>query len=275
MEGFTGDGVEEKELCRVEGRAGDGAPLRPIEKVPRQGMAQVGHVDPDLMGAARVQLQPEEGEAAVAGEHPVPGAGLLPIGPDLPGDEGAVHPADGGLHHSLGGGRGAQADRQVDAAEGGCVELTLEHLLGVGVLGHHHQAAGALVQAVDGVKVGAPFPVCVIMGQEVVAQSVVPVAGARVGGDAGGLVNHHHVLVLIDDIQGPDHAGDATPAGQVPHLDGEDLPLAGNGAGEDPHPIQGNPVLQAFGAADYRARETQRSTEQGVHLPPIQVGGDG
>ena len=37
--------------------------LGAVEKVPGEGVAQVGHVDPDLVGAAGLQRQTEQGAA--------------------------------------------------------------------------------------------------------------------------------------------------------------------------------------------------------------------
>ena len=55
---FSGEGVEEGQIPRVEGGPGDQVPvLCAVEKIPGEGVAGVGHVDPNLMGAARLQLQ--------------------------------------------------------------------------------------------------------------------------------------------------------------------------------------------------------------------------
>ena len=65
-----------------------------------------------------------------------------------------------GIHHALLRVRRPLADRQVSPLKVCGVELTLQHLLGVGVPGHHQQARGSPVQAVDrvGVRLGFAFP---------------------------------------------------------------------------------------------------------------------
>ena len=71
--GFHGDAlpggrVGEGELSGVEALArqtGDGL-LCPVHRVPQQGVAQVGHMDTDLVGAARLQAAGQVGVAVPA-----------------------------------------------------------------------------------------------------------------------------------------------------------------------------------------------------------------
>ncbi|MNN45853.1 hypothetical protein D3C81_1602050 [compost metagenome] len=80
--------------------------------------------------------------------------------------------------------------------------LQLRHQAGVGLegLGHHHQAGGVLVQAVDDAgprHVGQPRH----MVQQGVQQGAVGMPGSRMHHQAGGLVQHQQVFVFIDDIE--------------------------------------------------------------------------
>ena len=73
--------MEEAQLRRVKGGAGDqGGVLRAVEEIPGEWMAQVGHMDPDLVGTAGLQLQAEEGAVMGGSERLVPGAGGLAVG---------------------------------------------------------------------------------------------------------------------------------------------------------------------------------------------------
>ena len=135
--------MEEAQLRRVKGGAGDqGGVLRAVEEIPGEWMAQVGHMDPDLVGTAGLQLQAEEGAAMGGSERLVPGAGGLAVGSHPPGDEGAGHGADGGVDKPGGRLGNPLTHRQVEAAEVRGVQGVFQHLLGVGVLGDHQQAAG-------------------------------------------------------------------------------------------------------------------------------------
>ncbi len=58
------------------------------------------------------------------------------------------------------------AHRQIGPAEGVGVELIFQHLLGVGVAGHHQQAGGPPVQPVDRVEVPRFSLLIVIIEQD-------------------------------------------------------------------------------------------------------------
>ena len=110
-------------------------------------------MDPDLVGAPGVQLQTDQGTPPGAGQGLIPCAGVLAVGADHLLHQGALPGPQRGVYHTGGGLRPAVAHRQIDTAEGGGVELPLQHLLGVGVLGHCHQPGGPPVQPVDGVEI--------------------------------------------------------------------------------------------------------------------------
>ncbi len=109
--------------------------FRPVQEVPGEGTAQVGHVDADLMGAPGLQLQLHQGAGTADAQHPVMGAGGLTAGVHRPPVRGALCQADGGVYNAGGGGGRAVADGQVHPAEAPGVELELQPFLGVGVLG--------------------------------------------------------------------------------------------------------------------------------------------
>ena len=229
-------------------------------------------MDPDLVGAPCLQLQGQESAAICPLQYPVAGAGALPVGPHFPGQEGAGQAADGGVDDPRPRLRRSLAHRQVIPAEGGGVESLLQHLLGVGVLGHHQQAAGALVQPVDRVKVGGQPPGVVIMDQKI-TQSIRKVAVARVDQHAGGLVEDDEILVLVYDVQGPGGGEDAAAALQIPHQHRQHLPGPSGVVGVGRLPVQGNAIGEPLGPADQGAREVQAAPQEEIHLPPGQVRG--
>ena len=111
----------------------------------------MGHVDPDLVGAACVQGKLQQGPGPQGAQNPVMGAGGLSVRTHLPPGRRVPGPPDGGVHRAGGGGGHPVAHRQVRPAEVPGVELPLQPLLGMGVLSHRQQAGGALIQTVDGV----------------------------------------------------------------------------------------------------------------------------
>ena len=65
---------------------------------------------------------------------------------------------------------------------------------------HHHQARGVLVEPVHDARARQRGGVRVAE-QDAVEQRARPVARGRMHHQAGGLVDHQHVLVLVDDVQ--------------------------------------------------------------------------
>ena len=144
------------------------------------------------------------------------------------------------------------------------MQRALEALLRVGVLGDHHQAAGAPVQPVDGVIVGALTRLIVII-QEKITQRIVKMPRARMAGDAGGLVEHQKVRILVHDVQRPGGRHDAAAAHIVGYTDREQLPRRRPPVRMDPHAVQQDTVLQPFDVPDERTGEPQAAAQQGIH----------
>ena len=109
-------------------------------------------------------------------------------------------PRDGGVNGSGFRRDHAHGNGEVFLAELAVLELLGEALVSPLGFGHHHQAGGVEVEAVhdagpqlaaDAANVGAPR-------QQGVDQSAVGMARARVNREAGRLVHHDQVLVLVD-----------------------------------------------------------------------------
>ena len=67
----------------MEGKpAGQLRRLLPVEKVPGEGAAQVGQVDPDLVGAAGVQPELHQAPPPAGVQHLIVGPGKSPLGGD-------------------------------------------------------------------------------------------------------------------------------------------------------------------------------------------------
>lgn len=138
--------------CRAGRRIASRA-LPAIEKVPHQGMAQPGKMDPDLVGPSGLQLQAEQGTVSRPPDCLIPGAGRLSVRADALLHQRTAPGAQGGVHRSGGRLRRTLTHRQIGAAEIRRMQLPLQDLLGVGVAGRHHQAGGPPVQAVDRVEI--------------------------------------------------------------------------------------------------------------------------
>ena len=113
------------------------------------------------------------------------------------------------------------------AATGGLQqELVAQGGLGIGRFGHDQQAGRVLVDAVDEAHVRVVGIVAGIVLQvpgDGVDQRAVPVAVAGMHHEARRLVDHQHVVVLIDDVQGDVLRGDVVLVGRAVHREGDDV----------------------------------------------------
>ena len=90
--------MDEGERCRVKCLAGESAGSFVIEGIAEQRMADVSHVDADLVGAAGFEVEYEVGENGAVREGAVMGYGALAGGKvDGALDEGAVEAGDRGV----------------------------------------------------------------------------------------------------------------------------------------------------------------------------------
>lgn len=90
--------MDEGERCRVKCLAGESAGSFVVEGIAEQRMADVSHVDADLVGAAGFEVEFEVGENGAVREGAVMGYGALAGGKvDGALDEGAVEAGDRGV----------------------------------------------------------------------------------------------------------------------------------------------------------------------------------
>ena len=178
----------------------------PIHRIPQNRVADVGQVDPDLVGAARLQAATQMGDAGIAGDD-------LPMCHGLP-------PPLAHHRHALAVHRMA-ADGRVDSAavlpeiahrqalirpgQGVVRQLGRQGQVGRVVFGGDNEAAGVPVDAVDNAgtllapHAGQALPAVIQQG---VDQGPVRVPRRRMHHHPRGLVHHDDVLVLVYHVQG-------------------------------------------------------------------------
>ena len=115
-----------------------------VQIVPSQGVTQVGHVHTDLVGAARLQAQAQQRVARLGRQGLPVGESGLAVLPATAADFAAGLQADGGFHRAGAG--------ELPLTDG---IIRLFHLgggHGGPVLAHQEDAAGVLIQAVQGAE---------------------------------------------------------------------------------------------------------------------------
>ena len=201
-------GMAEAELSRVEALAvlAQLRLLPAVDRISQDGVADVGHVDPDLVGTARFQAAPDMGIAPVALDD-------LPMGhriPGIPGGDAHLFPVrgvppDGRVHGARVLPEGAHHNGLIGPGHGMVLELACQPHMGPVILRHRQQSGGILVDAVDDAGPQLPVDAAQVIAhgiEQAVDQGIVLVPRRGVDHQALGLVDHQHILVLIHDVQG-------------------------------------------------------------------------
>ena len=162
-------------------------------------MADGGEVQPQLVGAARLRQEAQEGETVPLLQDLIAGAGGGSVRADFALDGGAFVPANGEVDEAASGLRAAKADAPVLPLEAVRVEAPAEEIVDIAALRHRHEAGGALVQPVHHVEDAALPP---LPGQGPGHGGGLRVEAGDHGHHAGGLVDDEQVLVLPDDGEG-------------------------------------------------------------------------
>ena len=178
--------------------------FRAVDRVAQDRVANMGHVDADLVGAARFQAAADVGEPAQVLQHLPVGHGGAAVEHHSHFFSVAAAAADGGVHGAGKLPESARADGFVGPGQGVVGKLGGEEKMGRVVFGSDDQARGVPVDAVD--DAGPLFPAhagkaVAAVAQQGVDQRAVAVARGGVDHHARGLVDHDHVLVLIDHVQ--------------------------------------------------------------------------
>ncbi len=194
--------------------AGLGFEVRTIDGIAHQGVADMGEMHPDLMGAAGLELagQKRRDRFAVA---PVKGLLDLPMGNRL---------AAAFAHRHFLPGKSMPVDRRVDRAAlavrhapyechvaaphraGAAVvgELLGQRFVRAVVLRRHHQPGRVLVEPVHDARAldaADPGKACPAMGDQRVDQRAGLVACGGMHHEAARLVDDDDVVIFIDDIE--------------------------------------------------------------------------
>lgn len=175
--------------------------IRMIQVVSGEGMADVSHVHPDLMGASGIQNDPKERIALIGadGQALIMGDGVLSVkNIHAALEDGAVPAADGSVD-----GAGAVSKASGDHGQVFPVDFPALHLPGEdgaaqGIFGCDEEAGGVPVQAVDAPKDKGDSLLPVVPGQGI-GQGVIVIAGGRVDGHICRFVKDDEILILIDD----------------------------------------------------------------------------
>ncbi len=167
--------------------------------VAHQRETNVGHVHANLVGAAGFQLHPHVGVRTEALEYAVVADRRLATVGDCHALAHATVAADRGIDLAASG-HYADHDALVDAADFTGLHLFDQLGLRLQGLGHHHQAGGVFVQAVNDTGARYVDDIWHVVQQRV-EQRTAGMPGSRVHNQPGRLVDHHDVFIFVDDIQ--------------------------------------------------------------------------
>ena len=241
--------------------------FRPVDGVSQDGVAQVGHVDPDLVGAAGLQTAADVGEAGVAGDDLPMGDGpaairdhrhLLPV---------PFVPSNGGVHGAGVLPEVAHHDALIGPGQAVVRELGGELLVGEVVLRRDDEARGVPVDAVD--DAGALLPADAGEGVPAVVEEGVdqrPVGVARSGmhHQPLGLIDDDDVSVLVENVQG-DVLGDERRFVRLRQCDGHGLAAPEAVVFRQGLPFRCDPALRQEPGCGGAGQLLPPGTEPGVH----------
>ncbi len=208
-------------------------------------------------GAERLdQVVVRDGRLAVGGDRPL--VVVLRVA------------ADGGVDGAAGRVRVALDERVVALVDRALLELALQRRVRVLRLGDHHQAGGADVQAVhDALALGgAGGRDAVPGGGEAADHGRARPARGGVGGDADGLDDHDHVVVVVHDLHALDRLGhDLHRGGRLRHLHLEPGAPADPLGLSDHRPVDRDLPAAASSAALVREKPNMREMAASTRSP--------
>ena len=179
-----------------------------VYAIPCQRMADGGHMHPNLMGAAGLELTGNTGEVSKPFQYLPARISILSMGAlRQHGHLFAVFgvTAKKALHKACILPQIAVHHRLIDPVDTVNAHLFGKALMGGVIFCHHQQAAGILVDSVndagtDGAANAGQTTAAMV--QQRVHQRPVRITRSRMDHHPLGLVHHQQVLVLIDDFQG-------------------------------------------------------------------------
>ena len=163
-------------------------------------MADSGHVHPDLMGAAGLQLQFHAGKSTAVPQGAVAGDSGGPVSVHAPFNDGAWLSTNGQVN---GAGWRCKSfyQSQIRPPDLPGRHLSGEHSSAVAVTGNRQKAGGIPVQAADKTA-GEGQSFFRKVKSQPIGQGISVVSHGGMNGGAGGLVEYQHILILIDNGKG-------------------------------------------------------------------------
>lgn len=197
MQGLAREGLDRLD----HGRAGcrRDAEAAAVGLVTDQRETDMGHVYTDLVSTAGFQLDPHVGVRTEALEHTVVADRRLAAFGHRHALACATVTADRGVDLAAGSYH-ADHDALVDPADRTALQLLDQLGLRLQGLGHDHQAGGVFVQAMDNASARYVDDIR-HMVQQGVEQCATGMPGSRVHDQPGRLVDHHDLVVFVDDVQ--------------------------------------------------------------------------
>ncbi len=197
MQRLTREGLDRLDHGWAGSRRNAEAPT--VRLVADQWEAHMGHVHTNLVGTAGFQLDPHVSVGAEALEHTVVADRRLAAVGYRHALAHAAVATDRGVDLAAGG-HHTNHDALIDAADLAALHLLDQPGLRLQGLGHHHQTGGVLVQTVDDTGARHVDDVWHVV-QQGIEQGTAGMAGGRVHNQPGRLVDHHDMVVFVDDIQ--------------------------------------------------------------------------
>ena len=170
-----------------------------VEGVTDKRIAQMAHVDTNLVGSAGFQFEVDMGMPAKALQHPVVGDGGLASGHNCHTQAVARMSAGRRPHHPAGA-HDTKNNALVLTADRPLAELLNQSNLGNLRAGYHHQSGCILIESVDntGSWYSGEFGK---VKEQAVEQGATPVAGSGVDHQAMWFVDDDNVVIAVDNIQ--------------------------------------------------------------------------
>ena len=195
----------------MQGLTGNVFHVRVVEIVSDQRIAQIFHMDPDLMGAAGLQAQGDQAVPVSYGDNLIVGdRGLAFLPVYNPFDDGAFpageRGSDGaGFRHDM-----SSCYSQVFPADFFALGHGGQDTGADQMFCHHGKAGGVPVQTVAAAE-DEGFPLLQVVPGQAICQRVGIVVQGRMDGHAGRFVHYDQVFIFIDNVKrkldGQDLAG--------------------------------------------------------------------
>lgn len=198
-DGLAGHWMRKAQPAGVQGLPGYAFARAAVEIIAEERMAEVGHVDTDLVRASGFKRQMHEGKLVIGAEGFVMRAGCLPVGRNLAQDDAWQGAGNRGVdcagwRRELAGNQGEVfAVERLDAFGG---ELVLDLRL----LGNQHEAARLAVKPVHRM-IGVSLALLRIMEQDGVGQRAVCFLCRRVDELARRLVDDEQPFIFVADVK--------------------------------------------------------------------------